>query len=403
MVGLKEYGEAGWACEQMYNAWLASQAPASEDLQAVTAELLGHFALWTDAISAKQDAGWTAQPVIEVADALRLHGQRKSLSDAGSGAAVEPDGGEPEEPAPAAPVIETLAEPAPVLLDEPKPVPLGVDWELPSLDQAVDELAEQVEPVVAPLSFDDLALPDAVPTPVESVEMPELALPELETVVETVVESDTVLDPEALPEVDTQPQALTDESLAEHELIVLDLDAATSAAPSSMVVETIHAPSKPADLYSEFQEAAEEPLAEVTLTDPKEFVLLDDNDPTQAGDLVDLPAGEVEASEPVDAAAPVEPAEPGSGEQVHGEQTEPVDEQVKVVGPLRISIPLFNIYLNEADEQSRRLSTSLGEWALELHRPVGDDAIALAHSLAGNSGTVGYTELSQLARLLEHA
>src|SRR5690606_11314256 len=79
------------------------------------------------------------------------------------------------------------------------------------------------------------------------------------------------------------------------------------------------------------------------------------------------------------------------------------DDQVKVIGPLRISIPLFNIYLNEADEQSRRLCTSLSEWALELHRPLSDDAIALAHSLAGNSATVGYIELSQLARLLDHS
>ncbi|MER8341602.1 hypothetical protein ABS215_19490, partial [Acinetobacter baumannii] len=79
-------------------------------------------------------------------------------------------------------------------------------------------------------------------------------------------------------------------------------------------------------------------------------------------------------------------------------EPEASDEQVKVVGPLRISIPLFNIYLNEADEQSRRLCTQLGEWALELHHPVGDDTIALAHSLAGNSATVGYTGLSQLAR-----
>ena len=75
-----------------------------------------------------------------------------------------------------------------------------------------------------------------------------------------------------------------------------------------------------------------------------------------------------------------------------------------MIGPLRIDIPLFNIFLNEADEQSRRLGTELAEWSHELHqRPVGDSAIALAHSLAGNSATVGYTDLSQLARALEHA
>ncbi len=80
------------------------------------------------------------------------------------------------------------------------------------------------------------------------------------------------------------------------------------------------------------------------------------------------------------------------------------DEQVKVIGPLRISIPLFNIYLNEADELSRRLGTELAEWALEHERhPVPESSAALAHSLAGNSATVGYTDLSALARALEHA
>jgi chemosensory pili system protein ChpA (sensor histidine kinase/response regulator) len=79
------------------------------------------------------------------------------------------------------------------------------------------------------------------------------------------------------------------------------------------------------------------------------------------------------------------------------------DEAVKVIGSLRIGIPLFNIYLNEADELSRRLCTELAEWTMELDRPVGDTATALAHSLAGSSATVGFADLSNLARTLEHA
>ena len=78
-------------------------------------------------------------------------------------------------------------------------------------------------------------------------------------------------------------------------------------------------------------------------------------------------------------------------------------DNVKVVGPLRIGIPLFNIFLNEADELSRRLTTELAEWAMELHRSIGETPISLAHSLAGSSATVGYTELSNLSRTLEHA
>lgn len=89
--------------------------------------------------------------------------------------------------------------------------------------------------------------------------------------------------------------------------------------------------------------------------------------------------------------------------------TEPVAEilddsdRYKVVGPLRIQIALFNIFLNEADEQSRRLCTALSEWQHEPHQPASEIVTALAHSLAGNSATVGYLDLSSLARRLEHA
>lgn len=78
-----------------------------------------------------------------------------------------------------------------------------------------------------------------------------------------------------------------------------------------------------------------------------------------------------------------------------------LDEATKVIGPLRIGIPLYNVYLNEADEWSRRLLTELSEWSLELDQPLPDSTVALAHSLAGSSATVGFQALSQMARALE--
>ncbi|TNF58280.1 MAG: hybrid sensor histidine kinase/response regulator, partial [Burkholderiales bacterium] len=79
------------------------------------------------------------------------------------------------------------------------------------------------------------------------------------------------------------------------------------------------------------------------------------------------------------------------------------DELVRVIGPLQIGIKLYNVYLNEADEWSRRLGVCLSEWALERHEPLPSDAEALAHSLAGSSATVGFDALSGIARALEHA
>ena len=77
-----------------------------------------------------------------------------------------------------------------------------------------------------------------------------------------------------------------------------------------------------------------------------------------------------------------------------------IDEHVREVGTLRIGLPLYNTYLNEADECSRRLLTELGEWALELPLPPQDSTVALAHALADSSATVGFTALSELARTL---
>ena len=79
------------------------------------------------------------------------------------------------------------------------------------------------------------------------------------------------------------------------------------------------------------------------------------------------------------------------------------EEQFKVIGSIKIGIPLYNVYLNEADEWARRLVTELDEWSMELHRPLQNSTVGLAHSLSGSSATVGFTGLAELAKLLEHA
>ena len=81
---------------------------------------------------------------------------------------------------------------------------------------------------------------------------------------------------------------------------------------------------------------------------------------------------------------------------------EAADDSVRVIGDLRIGISALNVYLNEADEASRRLQPDLNEWALELHLPLPEHARALARALAQDSATLGFTALAELslARLL---
>ncbi len=78
------------------------------------------------------------------------------------------------------------------------------------------------------------------------------------------------------------------------------------------------------------------------------------------------------------------------------------EESTKVIDGLRISIPLYNVYLNEADEWSRRLQVGADEWAHEPVTPLPSPMAAMAHSLAGSSATVGFVGLSDLARMLEN-
>ncbi len=297
MVGLKEYGEAAWACEQLYNTWLASQQPASEDLIGLSAEVLDHLADWTDAVSARQDATWRSAPVVAAVEAMRLRGERLPLS-----------------------------------------LPAAANG-----DVSTD--------VAAALASDMDELADMPPLPMQ---------------LDAVAEADR-----------------------------LSLDLSGSSEPSlagfadTAVFETSEAPSFTADEEADI--ALD--LSSLEVIEPTDVVSLEEPVLTVPGGLDVTPSEE--------ATLPIDGEEQGSEDQASEDQAS--EEQVKVIGPLRVSIPLFNIFLNEADEQSRRLGTVLNEWALEGGRPVSDEAVALAHSLAGNSAAVGYSGLSQLARLLEHS
>ncbi|WP_180977301.1 hybrid sensor histidine kinase/response regulator [Janthinobacterium sp. ROICE36] len=76
------------------------------------------------------------------------------------------------------------------------------------------------------------------------------------------------------------------------------------------------------------------------------------------------------------------------------------DDHLKHVGALRISLPLYNIYLAETDELLRVLTRDFGEWRHE-QRAVSAEALQAVHTLAGTSGTVGFQSLRDLAHAIE--
>jgi chemosensory pili system protein ChpA (sensor histidine kinase/response regulator) len=99
--------------------------------------------------------------------------------------------------------------------------------------------------------------------------------------------------------------------------------------------------------------------------------------------------------EPVDSAESFEP----SG----WSQAAPAPDDLREIGPVRISIRLYNVFLDEADTWSRQLLHALDEWVLQNEQPVPVDAVGHAHALAGSAATVGFAELAELAHRTELA
>ncbi len=302
MVGLNEFGEAGWAMEQLLNAVLAEQRPANDALLSLSGDALDQFEQWVQAIESNQADAWRSQPFRASAEALREQGTWVPIRTTPS--AFAPLVADVSDAAPAAPATSI----APVI--EPPALPGGD------------------VPLLADIDLDLLA---AVASPAEPV----------------------AEEPAAL-EAEVPPATLEPVSTADQR-----------EGPPSRVMPEFD------DIEDFPRDAVESGFADYE---------------------------EIELSTP----GPIEP--PATAEVVvDAPQPPAVDDQVREIGPLRIGHKLYNVFLNEADEWSRRLSTALSEWALEVHEPVPEQAEGLAHSLAGASGTVGFESLADIARALEHA
>ncbi|MDR0201025.1 MAG: Hpt domain-containing protein [Delftia acidovorans] len=392
MVGLDEFGEAGWAMEQMLNAWLAEQKAMPQPMQELASDALRAFGAWASAIERHQADAWQATPFRAAADAMRLEGLRADVALVPRTPRADPlTQPEPElEPAPATAAIEEFApvaqEPQAEHLDAPEQaMPVQPSGELDfALDFDLLEPDPQPSAAAPQESLETTATPHAAEAPaelatdaVEELDFAafEAAMRDSEQEALAVVAGDppslpeaTALEAEAGTETEA-PQAAV--PLAPFEGLDLDLGMTPAAAPAE-AIEMIAVPET-----IEAVEAVEAPEAVEAV---------------EASDAVES----VKAPEAPEAETPQ--AEKSGDEDLSGIDA----DGFKVVDGLRISAPLYNVYLNEADEWSRRLDLTLQQWAAEPGEPVPDDAVAFAHSLAGSSATVGFKALSDLARLLEH-
>ena len=469
MVGLMPFGEAAWACEQLYNSRLAEHNGADHDLRGFSLEVCAHFEQWVNALAAGDDRAFRPETVVHAADALRSGHARLPLL---SLLAVADPASEP--------VVAVASLPAAAAGE-----PVTLAWDQTELPTGPAQ-AEGVEPL-AGLPMIDLSEIEAMAAvellPAGQLDLPLPALPgagrslrERIPDLPSASDLDLFLPAEALPEASVAELGDATEAVEVapvdppgphdlHELAALDLPDLDLAALDDDLADQAQAggadPRAPPidvaeateldlalDFDATFGVVAAPPLATEPEPEPEpepELTLIRSDRPAEAVEpasapwldgersqllpvdpapqlaaepaldlLLDL-AFEAEAEAeatllllaelPVEPAPAVRPVERDAAAELPAGRVEDTEDgdAYKQIGPLRIGIPLFNIYLNEADELSRRLGVELAEWSLEQHRPVGDAAVALAHSLAGSSGTVGYSDLSQLARLLEHA
>jgi chemosensory pili system protein ChpA (sensor histidine kinase/response regulator) len=434
MVGLTEFGEGAWALEQVFNGVLAEQKPAQGDLLTLAQESLSAFGRWADDIGQHAAGHWRAKPFVLSAEAWREFGVLRPLALAeplaeASGAAdavaheqaLVPEGNE-SDGLDADEAVDAADDGVPADVDVDAEASVveaseeGADTTADDAGESADEWASEVSPETGP----EITV-DAEAADVESVEA------------EDVTADAFVEDGEAAPAAagdeawerdyaETTPSPLSsDESseraFAEHsdasESLLDDLD---FSAPSVEGEVTEASPEQPADDDRAQPPAdAVDPLnvaAPDALPSMFDGISLDLEDLPPLG--ADAPAGSAPAEDAVPAdtettelpelpEAPVVDMGLPLVEAAAAASEDVPDDQTRQIGPLRIGIKLYNVYLNEADEWSRRLVNLLGEWQLEHLEPLPEQAEGLAHSLAGSSATVGFEPLSGIARALEHA
>jgi chemosensory pili system protein ChpA (sensor histidine kinase/response regulator) len=375
MVGLKEFGEGAWACEQLYNTRLADYPHADKDLRTFTIEALAYLSDWATAIEHRRIGGHASAPLREAADALRLHGRRVPLALPSTGSAVVRDGFVVP-PQTGAPMLEAVSVPM---------VLTGLDSTIMAPDlSAVPAPTPITKPAPLSLNITDLA---GGKRPGSSSKRPL----DLDTVARAY--GSTLQPDEESNFAATQPSEDAVAAAAEFEReMQARADEARRADESRRDEEE-----RKARQAEEARRAEEQRLADEARQAEEDRRVRAEEARREAH------AQEAERAKAAEEARRAEAAEAAEAAEVSRPLEAPVAEDFKRVGNLKVPLPLYNVYVGEAETQSRSLLDETAEWLSQPHRAASERAVSLAHSLAGNSATVGFGELSQLARSLEHA
>ncbi len=361
MVGLVALGDAAWSIEDTLHSHIADQQPASTDLRALIDYAIRYLADWVEELSSSGHSSRIPDALIEAARAVR---QKSAASSP-----FEEAGGE--------------------ILALPVDVEIEVRAAIEASDVAEEDFMQTVFAPSGSLPSDDSYFAATQVLDTES------ELPDLEF----------FGDQPELPPSD----ALRSDELSEAEALAL-LFGEPVPSPAPVFVELNLPPAPPAkEMAAAEPETLEAvaPFETAALVDPYPGIDLDFDlegaetpfettlEPVgEVADVADVADVEMsEAAPPPDRSAPVLPFG----------MPPPVvrTDDTRQIGSMTLSVALFNIYLNEADELLRILTQDFSEWRHELDRYVSEGAMRAAHSLAGSSATVGLVPAHDLAAAIE--
>ncbi|HEY9193103.1 MAG TPA: Hpt domain-containing protein [Methyloversatilis sp.] len=389
MVGLRDLGETAYLVEQVMNRWLASERDGTPELFDLLDRAHALFAAWVERLAngdtSSPEYGWLAP----ACDAV--------LGNEPTEAAPAPAvvaGGQPNEPdtsdfdqddTTAASLAETRIFPdeSPAAVSEQSPAWADVDLDFDLDAPTADSLAEtRIFPATPPVA-------EAQPADVESGADLDFDLSGLD------------VDPLAETRIFPTEPAASDESSSEA-TTGLDLDLSTTdnglleqtqilATEPALVEGLISSEPGEFDIDLDLDEVTADTIAAPPVHPAQPAI--DFENPTEAADDLDIeldfeleePGIELGEAEPIDIAA---------------EATDNTDDRASTTGA---DNTLFNLFIAEARGHVATLRHELTRLQVNPSLRPSQESLLAAHTLGGISLTVGQTDISVLAKALEHA
>jgi chemotaxis protein histidine kinase CheA/ActR/RegA family two-component response regulator len=440
MVGLTDLGETAWHHEQLMNAWLAENKPASDDLLHLVDTARGVFQDWVHALQANQPAALPVPVLLAAVDRV-AHGQPFEMRPVAMTPPAEPV--EIAEHVPEAAFDFTLGAVDETGL-ETEVAATGLSIELPSLDAgaespvesleaaehapeavfdftlgAVDETGLETEAAATELSIELPSLDAGAESPVESLEAldeaafdftlgavdetgleteaaatePPIELPALEAFVESPEETERALVTAFEPVSDGGSGIPEEESALQGEA-ALRIDESSVLVPggessgAAAVIEYAHVAEPLAAMPEETPEAPPEVMETVEVSERVAEMAGADQDEKVEGDFGrSSPAvNETETSE----------------QDAQNELAATPAEDEICIGSVCLSKGLYEVFITEVHQRLQVLQTEVDHHSENPHSEISEHARRAVHTLAGVASTAGFASLADLAHALEH-